>query len=186
MFPANGRFNPWQRELYWTYLRLYRALMAELKPGRTARQVHDAAFAGMRAIVDATRFTEPRIAKAADDFVALFGPDRRADRVGHWVGMEVHDVDVPGDGDVLKPGMVFTIEPALTIPEDRIYVRLEDVIVITETGYENLSASLPVEIPEIESIMAEPGLDEMTPTPTTSPARRPSSRPSPPPRTQQP
>ena len=47
MFPANGRFTPWQREIYTVYLRCYRALMAELKPGRTARQVHDAAFAKM-------------------------------------------------------------------------------------------------------------------------------------------
>ena len=60
--------------------------------------------------------------------------------------------------DVLQPGMVFTIEPALTIPEDRVYVRWEDVIVITETGYENLSAFVPVEPTEIEALMAEEGL----------------------------
>ena len=59
--------------------------------------------------------------------------------------MEVHDVNTP-HGDKLVPGMVFTIEPALTIPEDRVYVRLEDVILITETGYENLSAFVPIEI----------------------------------------
>ena len=57
MFPANGRFTPWQREIYTVYLRCYRALMAELKPGRTARQVHDAAFAKMRQIVDGTTFS---------------------------------------------------------------------------------------------------------------------------------
>ena len=53
--------------------------------------------------------------------------------------------------------MVFTIEPALTIPEDRVYVRLEDMILITETGYENLSAFVPMEIDDIEKLMAEPG-----------------------------
>jgi Xaa-Pro aminopeptidase len=99
--------------------------------------------------------------------------------------MEVHDVDVDPDGDVLKPGMVFTIEPALTIPDDRVYVRLEDVIVITETGYENLSASLPVEIADIEALMAQPGLDEHPSTTTARPIK-PSSRPSLTPRTQQP
>jgi Xaa-Pro aminopeptidase len=188
MFPANGRFSPWQREIYTVYLRCYRALMAELKPGRTARQVHDAAAVRMREIVKATTFTDPKIEKAANDFVALFGPERRAARVGHWVGMEVHDVDVEGDGDVLKPGMVFTIEPALTIREDRVYVRLEDVIVITETGYENLSESLPYEIAAVEAAMAAPGLDERAaPVPAPTPAK-PSARPTstPTPRAQQP
>jgi Xaa-Pro aminopeptidase len=188
MFPANGRFTPWQREIYTIYLRCYRALMAELRPGRTARQVHDAAFASMTAIVDATTFADPKVAKAARDFVALFGPERRADRVGHWVGMEVHDVDDDVEGDVLKPGMVFTIEPALTIPEDRVYVRLEDVIVITEAGYENLSESLPYEIADIEATMAAPGLDHRAqPAITARPSpSKPSTRPSPTPRSQQP
>jgi Xaa-Pro aminopeptidase len=160
--------------------------MAELKPGRTARQVHDAAFAKMTAIVDAATFADPKIAKAARGFVALFGPERRAERVGHWVGMEVHDVDDDVEGDVLKPGMVFTIEPALTIPEDRVYIRLEDVIVVTATGYENLSESLPYEIADIEAAMAAPGLGELVPPATTSRPRQPSSRPSTVPRSQQP
>ena len=65
--------------------------------------------------------------------------------------------------------MVFTIEPALTIAEDRVYVRLEDMILITETGYENLSESLPYEIDAIEKPMAEDGLGERKPTaPRTS------------------
>jgi Xaa-Pro aminopeptidase len=185
VFPANGRFTPWQREIYTVYLRCYRALMAELKPGRTARQVHDAAFAKMTAIVDGTTFADPKVAKAARDFVALFGPERRAERVGHWVGMEVHDVDDETEGDVFKPGMVFTIEPALTIPEDRVYVRLEDVIVITEAGYENLSESLPYEIADVEAAMSAPGLGEPSSVTTTRPSK-PSSRPSTAPRSQQP
>ena len=74
------------------------------------------------------------------------------------VGMEVHDVTVPFDE--LKPGMIFTIEPALTIPEDRVYVRLEDVILITEKGYENLSGFVPMEIDAIEKLMAEEGIGE--------------------------
>jgi Xaa-Pro aminopeptidase len=51
--------------------------------------------------------------------------------------------------------MMFTIEPALTIPEDRVYIRLEDAIVITETGYDNMSAFVPVEPGAIEKLMAE-------------------------------
>jgi len=80
--------------------------------------------------------------------------------------MEVHDVNPPYD--VLKPGMVFTIEPALTIAEDRTYIRLEDVIVMTETGYENLSAFAPSEPEAIEKLMAETGRFEDAPAPTGS------------------
>ena len=65
--------------------------------------------------------------------------------------------------------MVFTIEPALTIPEDRVYVRLEDVILMTETGYENLSAFVPIEIDAVEKVMAEPGMFEKY-SPRTTPA----------------
>jgi Xaa-Pro aminopeptidase len=84
--------------------------------------------------------------------------------------MEVHDVNTP-HGDVLVPGMVFTIEPALTIPEDRVYVRLEDVILMTETGYENLSAFVPVEIDAIEKLMAETGMfEKYTPRKSTATA----------------
>ena len=74
------------------------------------------------------------------------------------VGMEVHDV-TPSFAE-LKPGMIFTIEPALTIPEDRVYIRLEDMILITPNGYENMSAFLPMEVADIEKLMAEKGLTE--------------------------
>ena len=67
--------------------------------------------------------------------------------------MEVHDVTVPAD--TLEPGRLFTIEPAISIPEDQLAMRLEDVILVTETGYENLSAAVPVEIEEIERLMRE-------------------------------
>ena len=63
----------------------------------------------------------------------------------------------------LEPGQLFTIEPAMTIPDEHIGMRLEDVILITETGYENLSAFVPVEIADIEKLMAEPGISEKAP-----------------------
>jgi Xaa-Pro aminopeptidase len=64
-----------------------------------------------------------------------------------------------------QPGMIFTIEPALTIPDERVYIRLEDVILITDTGYENLSAFLPMKADAIEKLMAETGrFEDQTPT----------------------
>ena len=177
MFPANGRFTPWQREIYTVYLRCYRALMAELKPGRTARQVHDAAFAKMRQIVDGTTFAGPKVAEAARRFIALFWPERRADASATGSAWKC-TTSTPARRHVLQPGMVFTIEPALTIPDDRVYVRLEDVIVITEAGYENLSESLPYEIADIEATMAARPSKPSTRSSTTTPkSQQPRSQP---------
>jgi Xaa-Pro aminopeptidase len=82
----------------------------------------------------ATRFVDGHRTRAASG---------RGGSLGHMVGTEVHDVTVPFDE--LKPGMILTIEPAMTIPEDRACIHLEDVLLVTDTGYENLSAFAPIE-----------------------------------------
>ena len=91
--------------------------------------------------------------------------------LGHMVGMEVHDVQGGFDGEY-TPGMVFTIEPALTIPEDRVYIRLEDMLLITPTGCENMSGFAPVEPDAIEKLMAEPGLAQYLRKPATRSSRQ--------------
>ena len=58
----------------------------------------------------------------------------------------------------LEPGYVFTIEPQMTMESGELSVRLEDMILITDTGYENLSAFVPIEIVDIERLMAQRGL----------------------------
>jgi Xaa-Pro aminopeptidase len=155
MFPANGKFSPRQRELYGIYVRLYMALMTSIGPGPAADRLKTA-HAKMTAILDGFTFADPKVKAAATAFVARYANPRNS--FGHWVGLEVHDVSGGTFDGVYKPGMVFTIEPALTIGDERIYIRLEDTIVITETGYENLSAHLPMEIDAIERVMREPGL----------------------------
>jgi Xaa-Pro aminopeptidase len=72
--------------------------------------------------------------------------------------MEVHDVRSPTA--TLEPGQVFTIEPAMQIAEEHVGIRLEDMILITETGYENLSAFVPVEPADIEKTMTRHGLSD--------------------------
>jgi Xaa-Pro aminopeptidase len=151
-FPANGRFAAAQRELYTIYLRLYQALMQAIRPRVAPREVIRDAVVKMDAIMAGFTFSNARHRQAAADFVERFRSSER-NTLGHFVGMEVHDVG--GRVDVLQPGMVFTIEPALTIAEDRLYIRLEDMILITETGYENLSAFVVSEPDAIEKVMAE-------------------------------
>ena len=172
-FPINGRFSPEQRELYGIYLKMYNGLMTSIKPNVPVRDILKEAVAKMDAAIAAQTFSNPKFKAAAVRFADNYrrridppppapGVPQRGGRggsLGHTVGMEVHDVNTP-HGDVLVPGMVFTIEPALTIPEDRVYIRLEDMILITETGYENMSAFVPSEMDAIEKLMAEPGMFE--------------------------
>jgi Xaa-Pro aminopeptidase len=153
MFPANGRFSPTQRELYAIYVKLYMALMESIRPGVAPRAIIQSAIARMETVLRGTRFTDARNRTAADAFVERYRTTTR-NSLGHMVGMEVHDVVVPFD--TLKAGMVFTIEPPITIPDERVYVRLEDVILVTPTGYENLSAFVPMDADGIERLMAEP------------------------------
>jgi Xaa-Pro aminopeptidase len=158
MFPANGTFSAHQRELYTIYVRLYQALMTSIRPYATAAEIVEDAVEKMEAVYAAYDFTDPKIRSAADRFIDMYRNGSRRERLGHWVGMEVHDVNAPFE--VMQPGMVFTIEPALRILEDKVYIRCEDTILITETGYENLSAFVPIEIEDIERLMAEEGFAE--------------------------
>jgi Xaa-Pro aminopeptidase len=72
---------------------------------------------------------------------------------GHGVGLSVHDVPL---GGVLKPGMVFAIEPALYYPEKAIGIRIEDTVLITKDGCEVLTKDVPKEIEDIEKLLAGP------------------------------
>jgi Xaa-Pro aminopeptidase len=154
VFPANGTFTPRQRELYTIYLRLYQALMTSITVHAAPRDIIKEAAAKMSQILSSYPFTDARIKSAATAFVDRYRSSS-SNSLGHWVGMEVHDVG--GPAATLEPGMVFTIEPALQIPEEHVGVRLEDMILITGTGYENLSAFVPIEIDDIERLMREPG-----------------------------
>ena len=158
MFPANGRFSPRQREFYEIYLRLYQALMASIRPGVTVTQVADDAGAKMGTVIANFKFTDPKIRDAAMIFAAQYQTGKPRNSLGHGLGMEVHDVTVRRDS--FQPGELFTIEPAISIPDENLAMRIEDVILITEKGFENLSAFVPIEIAEIEELMREPGLGE--------------------------
>jgi Xaa-Pro aminopeptidase len=155
IFPANGRFSPVQRELYAVYLQLYTILMTAIRPNVAPRDIIADVVPKMDRIVASTTFSQPQYRAAAERFVNEWRESTH-NWLGHFVGMEVHDVG--GQFDVLAPGMVFTIEPALTVPEEGVYIRLEDVILITATGYENLSAAVPSKPEAIERVMAEPSM----------------------------
>jgi Xaa-Pro aminopeptidase len=158
-WPVNGRFNAWQRELYGFYNASYEAILSGIAPNVTAKSVLEAAIVKMDALLARATFSRPEYRKGAEAFVDQFrrsvaGP--RGGSLGHAVGMSTHDLG--GGTGTLTPGLVFTIEPALRVPERDIYIRSEDMIVITPAGAKILSDWVPRDMAAIEKVMAETGL----------------------------
>lgn len=158
MWPVNGKFNAWQRELYSFYLDCYRAILKAIRPNVTASVIMQEAAREMERVLARTRFSKPTYESAARQFVASYKEEAQDPQasLGHWVGMATHDVG--NDSGPLRPGMVFTIEPQFRIPEEKIYIRLEDMIVITDKGADILSDFVPMDIPGIEKLMREEGI----------------------------
>lgn len=158
MWPVNGKFNDWQRELYGFYLDCYRAILNRIRPGATAATIKREAAVDMRKVLARTKFSKPIYEAGAREFVDSYEKSAATScpTLGHWVGMATHDVG--RDCGPLRPGMVFTIEPALRVPEERIYIRLEDVIVIGERKADILTTFVPMDIPGIELLMRDEGM----------------------------
>lgn len=169
MMPVNGRFSPVQRELYGFYLGCYKAVLKAIRPGVTAQVILQEAVKEMEAHLAASKFSKPAYANAAKAFVARYqaSATRPGASLGHWTGMATHDVG--SDRGPLRPGMVFTIEPALTVPEEQIYIRIEDLIIITATGKEIVSDFVPMDIDAIEKLMTEEGMLQRYPKDAASP-----------------
>lgn len=63
----------------------------------------------------------------------------------------------------LRPGVVFTLDPQLWVPEEKLYIRVEDTVVVTDRGAENLTPNCPHPLDEVERLMQEPGLIQSRP-----------------------
>jgi Xaa-Pro aminopeptidase len=115
----------------------------------------------MDAIMTSYPFTDPKIQNAAKAFVENYRrQSTNAHSLGHPVGLEVHHVGNLS-GPTLETGSIFTIEPEMRFEEDHTGIRPEDMILITPTGYEVLSAFVPIEIDDIEKLMvARKGLGD--------------------------
>jgi Xaa-Pro aminopeptidase len=162
MIPV-GKFTDWQQELYGFYLSCYRSIIKAIKPNLTAQVIRQAAAKEMESVLSKAKFSKPNYEKAAKQFVENYkqGTNNPYATLGHWVGMATHDVG--SYRGPLKPGMVFTIEPALRVPEEHINIRLEDMLLITEKGVENMSEFVPMDIDAIEKIMQEEGMVQRYP-----------------------
>jgi Xaa-Pro aminopeptidase len=161
VFPADGTFTPVQREFYTIYLRMYLALMSAIRPNVAVPELLQEAGRKMDDVIAKFQFANPRIKAAAQQFADRFKASRGTS-FGHAIGMEVHDVGRGGLQSVgLVPGQMFTIEPAFRVPEENLAMRLEDALLVTEKGFENLSAFVPLEVADIEKLMKEPGISQL-------------------------
>lgn len=157
MWPVSGRFNAWQRELLQFVLEYRNAIMTRVRPGVTAAKIKSEAAEAMEAVFAKTQFSKPCYEAGARCLVETSGG-----AFSHPVGLAVHDDGRYDDGP-LKPGHVFSIDPQLRVPEENLYLRYEDLVVVTETGYENFTDFLPAELDEIEALMLEPGVVQKVP-----------------------
>ena len=160
-FPVSGEFTKAQRDLYDLCLAAQKQGIEAVRPGVTVDELHDRTIRtlteGLIALGLMKGTADERIADKA--FRKYF-----MHRTSHWLGMDVHDVgDYYADGKsrALAPGMVLTIEPGLYVPEDDaeapkemrgVGIRIEDDVLVTETGHENLTAAVPKEPGEVEAV----------------------------------
>ena len=162
-FPANGTFTDAQRDIYQLVLEAQHAIIDCIRPGVSIDEPHqksiDILMDGMRRLGLLTgKRKKLRKKKAYEEFYMY--------RVGHMLGLDVHDVNCVhesnGDFKTFQPGMVMTLEPGIYVAEDTkgvppaylgIGVRIEDDILVTETGCEVLTASVPKEIDEVEEFV---------------------------------
>jgi Xaa-Pro aminopeptidase len=153
VWPANGRFTPRQREMYEIYLKLYQAVLTSIEVHRTPAECVKNALVKMDAAMASYRFTDERIRGAAAKMVEGYRA-RQANTLslGHNVGLEVHDVGGL-QAATFEPGRIFTIEPQFRIEEEHLGIRLEDMILITETGVEVLSGDVPITVADVERTM---------------------------------
>jgi Xaa-Pro aminopeptidase len=157
MWPVNGKFNREQRELLQFVLDYRNEIMKRIRPGVTPKSIREEARAAMEDVFRKTKFSKPIYEQAARKLVETGGGV-----FSHPVGMAVHD-----DGDyskgVLQAGHVFSVDPQLWVPEENLYMRYEDVIVVTEKGIENFTDFLPTELDEIEKLVGQGGILQSLP-----------------------
>ena len=159
-FPASGRFRAAQRGCYQLVLDAADACIAATRPGETIEGLHEKA---VRILTEG--MVKLGLLKGEADQLIKENAYRRyyMHRTSHWLGLDVHDVgsySIDGKPRPLEAGIVFTIEPGLYIASDDenapkelrgIGIRIEDDILVTDSGHENLTVSIPRSVKDVEA-----------------------------------
>jgi Xaa-Pro aminopeptidase len=161
-FPVTGEFSPEQRAAYDIVLEAQLAAIKEVRPGNTWNEPHEAAIEVItRGLID-LGILKGRLRKLIDEEACK---PYYMHKTGHWLGMDVHDVGdykVHDEWRVFEPGMVTTVEPGLyfaatlkDLPKQwwNIGIRIEDDVLVTETGHDILTIEAPKTVAAIEAVM---------------------------------
>ncbi|MBK7889780.1 MAG: aminopeptidase P family protein [Bdellovibrionales bacterium] len=161
-YPVNGKFTTAQRKVYDRVLAIQKELCAVAKPGIPFKWLQDRTIECLTdAMIELGLIKVPRTEAIERLLFKKYYPHG----VSHYIGLDVHDTglyQVGGEARKLEPGTAFTIEPGLYIPADDkdapeelrgIGIRIEDDVVITATGCENLTSEAPKEVSELEALV---------------------------------
>jgi Xaa-Pro aminopeptidase len=162
-FPVTGRFTEAQAEVYTGVLDIQKKIIEGIRPGITFQSLQDQ---GAEMLTDLMLELGLLTGRRQDVIKTNEHKKYYPHGIGHWLGMDVHDVgayvDSQGHHRVIEPGMVFTIEPGLYIPVGDpeaaepyrgIGIRIEDNILVTAQGHENLTVKAVKEIADIEKLV---------------------------------
>ncbi len=151
MWPVNGTFDAEQRQLYGFMVEFHKVYLELIKPGVTDGEIREQAAARMKEVSDSTNWIRPSFERAAE--WAINFPYH----MSHPVGLACHD-DGHYRGKPLEPGVVLALDPQMRVVEEKRYIRVEDTIVVTDTGVENFTSDAPLELDDVETLMKEEGL----------------------------
>ncbi len=151
MWPVNGTFTSAQRAIYGFVTEYHKVLLDAIRPGRVYSEMEKEAREIMRDRLSEFNFASPAHAAGAQWMLDFDS------HLAHSVGMSVHDGREHYERP-LKPGTIFAVDPQMKIPEDRLYLRVEDTVVVTEDGIEVLTKDVPLELDDIEAMMKEDGI----------------------------
>ncbi len=161
-FPVSGKFSEPQRLLYQLVLDAQQAALAEIAPGVPWNKAHEASVVVLTKGLVELGLLKGRVNKLIKDekYKQFY-----MHRIGHWLGMDVHDVGdykIKDEWRLLEPGMVLTVEPGLYVAADcetvdkqwrGIGIRIEDDVLVTADGHEILTAAVPKTVDAIEALM---------------------------------
>lgn len=145
VFPASGKFTERQKEIYEAVLSVQKEIISAVRPGITYGELN--AMSKKLLWMKCKELGLDTVDKQLNQYYFH--------NIGHFIGLDTHDVGELTEDSPLTAGMVLTIEPGLYIASEKVGIRIEDMIAVTEEGHENLTKELVKEVADIEYLISK-------------------------------